>query len=81
MTRREYISRDVRMGYYKPLSKAWWLEWLLKSEQYYLKCYMRALRSEEFYLFEKPCKTWARPVQWWLKILIRLGWPLLVCLH
>lgn len=55
MTRKEYISRDVRMGYYKPLSKAWWLEWLLKSEQYYLKCYMRALRSEEFYLFEKPC--------------------------
>ena len=56
MTRKEYIARDGRMNYYRPLSKEWWLDWLLRSEQYYIKCYMRALRSEEYYTYEHPCK-------------------------
>lgn len=49
-----YISQDVRMDYYKPLSKGWWLDWALRSEQYYLRKYVKLLRSEEYYTFEKP---------------------------
>lgn len=49
-----YSKQDVRMDYYKPLSKEWWLDWALKSEQYYLRRYVRLLRSEEYYIFIKP---------------------------
>lgn len=42
------------MDYYKPLSKGWWLDWALRSEQYYLRKYVKLLRSEEYYTFEKP---------------------------
>lgn len=42
------------MDYFKPLSKGWWLDWALKAEQYYLRRYVRLLRSEEYYTFVKP---------------------------
>lgn len=44
------------MEYTRPFSKEWLLEWLLKSEQYQIKKYMKALRSEEYYTFVKPCR-------------------------
>jgi len=56
MNLRDYIARDFRMEYSRPLSKEWMLEWLLQSEQYQIKKYVRALRSEEYFSFEKPCK-------------------------
>lgn len=52
----QYIARDTRMEYTRPFSKEWLLEWLLKSEQYQIKKYMKALRSEEYYTFVKPCR-------------------------
>ena len=43
------------MEYCRPLSKEWLLEVLLQSEQYQIKRYVRALRSEEYYTSVKPC--------------------------
>lgn len=56
MTRIGYILRDVRMEYDRPFSKAWLLDKLLRTEQYYLKQYVSFLRSEEYYTFVKPSK-------------------------
>ena len=44
------------MGYCRPLTKAWLLEWLLQSEQYQIKRYMKVLRAEEYYTSVKDCK-------------------------
>lgn len=35
------------------------LEWLIRPEQYYIRKYLRFLRMEEKYTFEKPCKILA----------------------
>lgn len=56
MTKREYIHQDVRMEYDRIFSKAWWLDRLLRTEQYYLRSFIMALRAEEYYTFESPCK-------------------------
>ena len=56
MTKKEYISQDHRMEYYAPLSKGALLDWLVKSEQYYLRRYVKLLRTQEYYSFEKPNK-------------------------
>ena len=42
------------MGYYQPFSKAWILDFLLRTEQYYLRKYVRLLRSEEYFTTVKP---------------------------
>lgn len=50
----KYLDQDVRMAYYKPFTKGWFLDWCMKSEQFYLRKYVRLLRSEEYYTFIKP---------------------------
>lgn len=57
ISRREYILRDVRMAYDRPFCKAWFLDRILRTEQYYIKRYMSFLRSEEYYTFVKPNKV------------------------
>lgn len=57
ISRREYILRDVRMAYDRPLCKAWFLDRILRTEQYYIKRYMSFLRSEEYYTFVKHNKA------------------------
>ena len=53
MTKKEYIYQDHRMEYYAPLSKGALLDWLVKSEQYYLRRFVKLLRAQEYYSFEK----------------------------
>lgn len=50
-----YIQID---GYQYPslFSKQYWIERFIKSEQYYIRTYMKYLRSEEYYTFIKPHK-------------------------
>lgn len=56
MTRKEYLALDPRMEYCKPLTKAWFMDWLLQSEQYHICSFVKALRSEEFYQDIHPNK-------------------------
>lgn len=56
MTIQQYIYQDARMGYYPFFSKGRFLDWLLKTEQYYLRKYIKDLRSEEYYTSVKPNK-------------------------
>ena len=44
------------MDYYPFLSKGYILDWLLKTEQYWLRRFMRNLRKEEYYTFHRPNK-------------------------
>ncbi|WP_205941096.1 serine O-acetyltransferase [Albibacterium indicum] len=44
------------MEYLPSLSKAYLMDWLLKSEQYWLRLYVRTLRKEEYYTFHQPNK-------------------------
>lgn len=46
----------MRMEYYPFWSKERFLDWLLKTEQYHLRQYVRYLRSEEYYTFVHPNK-------------------------
>lgn len=55
MTLKEYISLD-RMEHVPFLSKESILDWLLKTEQYWIRKYMQALRKEEFYTIYKKNK-------------------------
>lgn len=57
MTLKQYIARDVRMAHYPFFSKERFLDWLLQTEQYYLRTYIRYLRSEEYYTLVKPNKV------------------------
>ena len=54
--RNEYIAID---GYSYPpfFSRQYWVEWFLKSEQYYIRTYIKNLRSEEYYTLVKPNKV------------------------
>lgn len=54
MTRKKYILLDKRMEYYPFWSKERFLDWVLKTEQYHLRLYVRYLRSEEYYTFINP---------------------------
>lgn len=56
MTKHEYIVQDTRMEHYPFFSKERFLDWLLKTEQYYLRSYIRYLRSEEYYTTVHPNK-------------------------
>lgn len=55
MTLKEYLHQD-RMDYQPFFSKGYLMDWILKSEQYYVCSYVKALRSEEYYSFIKPNK-------------------------
>ena len=58
MTRQEstiYIKAD-RINYYAFFSKAYWMDWLLHSEQYCIRCYLLALRREEYYTIHRPVR-------------------------
>ena len=44
-------------------AKERFLEWLIRPERYYISKYLRFLRKEEKYTFDKPCK----PLQYWYK--------------
>lgn len=56
MTLKEYIARDTRMEYMEPFSKEWFIDWLLRTEQYQIKKFIKALRAEEYYSFIAPNK-------------------------
>lgn len=55
MTLKEYINSD-RMDYFPFLSKGYILDWLLKTEQYWIRKYVDALRKEEYYIKYKKNK-------------------------
>lgn len=55
MTLKEYLNKD-RMEYYPFFSKGYILDWFLKPEQYWVRKYVRLLRTEEYYTFYKPNK-------------------------
>lgn len=54
MTRNDYIRQD-RIDYPRLFSKEWILDKVLSSEQYHIRSYLIALRSEEYYTFVKRC--------------------------
>lgn len=70
MTLAEYIALDVRMEHYPFLSKERFLDWLLQTEQYHLRRYVRYLRSEEFYTTVRPNKLLR---YWYFRQKNRLG--------
>lgn len=71
MTRKEYcLSLDPRMEYCKPWTKAWIMDWLLSSEQYHIRRYIKALRSEEYYQIIQPNKF---KLYWWRRRKNMLG--------
>lgn len=47
MTLKEYLASD-RMDYF-PLFKGYLLDYLLRTEQYWIRKYVRMLRKEEYY--------------------------------
>ncbi|NAW51332.1 serine acetyltransferase [Elizabethkingia argentiflava] len=51
--KKRYIYGD-RMDYYPFLSKGYLLDYLLKSEQYWLRKFIQYLRKEEYYSFHRP---------------------------
>ena len=55
MNFRNYINAD-RMDYYPKLSKEYFVDWILKTEQYWLRRYIKCLRKEEYYTFHRPNK-------------------------
>ena len=52
---KEYIHAD-RMDYYPFLSKGFLMDYLLKTEQFWLRKFVKNLRKEEYYSFYKPNK-------------------------
>lgn len=70
MTLKQYIHQDVRMGHYPFFSKERFLDWLLKTEQYYLRLYIRYLRSEEYFNTVHPNKLLR---YWYFRKKNRLG--------
>lgn len=55
MRLRDYLNLD-HVDYYPFLSKGYILDWLLKTEQYWIRKYVKALRKEEFYTIYKKNK-------------------------
>lgn len=51
----DYLYQD-RVSYPSLYSKESFLDKLLKTEQYYIRSYFKALRAEEYYTFVKPSK-------------------------
>lgn len=55
MSLKKYISQD-RTANYTFFSKDHLVDWLLQSEQYLIRRYLRLLRAEEYYTFIRPRK-------------------------
>lgn len=55
MKLKEYIAAD-RMEHYPVISKGYLMDWLLKTEQYWLRKFIKALRCEEYFEFHQPNK-------------------------
>ncbi len=55
MTLKEYLASD-RMDYFSPFSKGYLLDYLLRTEQYWIRKYVRMLRKEEYYTNYKKNK-------------------------
>ena len=49
VTLKEYLNSD-RIDYFPFGSKGYIMDWLLRTEQYWIRRYIRALRKEEFYI-------------------------------
>ena len=49
VTLKEYLNSD-RIDYFPFGSKGYIMDWLLRTEQYWIRRYIRALRKEEFYM-------------------------------
>ncbi len=58
------------MEYCKSWTKAWIMDWLLSSEQYHIRRFVKALRSEEYYQDIKPDKL---KLYWWKRRKNRIG--------
>lgn len=52
---KNYIESD-RIDYYSIFSKKGLIDYILRSEQYWIRCYLRSLRAEEWYTFYAPNK-------------------------
>ena len=72
VTLKEYLNSD-RIDYFPFGSKGYIMDWLLRTEQYWIRRYIRALRKEEFYMNYKRNKIAALEV----KVLFRMILPLL----
>lgn len=55
MNLKEYINAD-RMDYYPLLSKGFLMDYLLQTEQFWVRRFVKNLRKEEYYTFHKPNK-------------------------
>ncbi|KFC39650.1 serine acetyltransferase [Elizabethkingia anophelis] len=55
MNIKSYIKLD-RMDYYPKFSKGFLVDFLLKTEQYWLRRFVKTLRKEEYYTFHNPNK-------------------------
>ena len=55
VTLKEYLNSD-RIDYFPFGSKGYIMDWLLRTEQYWIRRYIRALRKEEFYMNYKRNK-------------------------
>ena len=55
VTLKEYLNSD-RIDYFPFGSKGYSMDWLLRTEQYWIRRYIRALRKEEFYMNYKRNK-------------------------
>lgn len=58
------------MEYCRPWTKAWFMDWLLSSEQYHIRRFVKALRSEEYYQSIRPDKL---KLYWWKRRKNKLG--------
>jgi serine O-acetyltransferase len=55
MSLKQYIKRDS-IAYYQCFSKSSIMDYLLQTEEYWIRHYLLSLRSEEYYTFYKPNK-------------------------
>ena len=55
VTLKEYLNSD-RIDYFPFGSKGYIMDWLLRTEQYWIRRYIHALRKEEFYMNYKRNK-------------------------
>ncbi|MBB6130763.1 serine O-acetyltransferase [Mucilaginibacter lappiensis] len=53
MNLRDHINGDNRMDYFPFFSMGYLMDWLLLSEQYWLRKYVKLLRKEEYYTIHK----------------------------
>ena len=69
VTLKEYLNSD-RIDYFPFGSKGYIMDWLLRTEQYWIRRYIRALRKEEFYMNYKRNKI----LQYYFSLERRIFW-------